>query len=232
VMALVAAALAAAGCSSVLGLKDPTFQDDKPAPDAAVDAAIDTSPAACGGTVCLFGCDTATNACRDGKLWVFPTTGQFLGDGVGGRDGADARCLATYTDKFTGLQCNRNRMHAVLTVGPADTIALMASKFTIPTNVPVNRADDNVLVSDTWNDLTDTTKQPRAPVTSAATEPEGIVWTGANGTSTCVNWTSQASTDNGVRGHTTLTVSSWMIRDSSACNLLARLLCVCWSGGE
>jgi len=237
--AMVAALVVLGGCSQVLGFKDPTLEDasvntttNDAAIDAAIDAASDTGPAACVPSACPFGCDTTTNACRDGVLWVFATTGQYQGN-VGGRAGADTRCLATYTDKFTARQCNPARVHAVLTIDAADAIGLMSTKFTIPTTVPVQRADDTVLVANNWNDLTDTTKQPRAPVTSAATDADGIVWTGANGTSTCNGWTSSASTDNGVRGHTTLTSVNWMIRDSTTCDQLGpRLLCVCWSGGE
>ena len=145
---------------------------------------------------------------------------------------ADGVCLATYTTTFSALACNRNRMHAVLSISAQDSIALMASKFTIPTTVPVNRADDDVLVANNWNDLTDTTKQPRAPVTTAPSEAEGIVWTGANGSSTCTSWTSESPTVSGARGHTTLTASNWLVRDTASCDQLARLLCVCWSGGE
>jgi len=244
-LALLATVLVAA-CSRVLGFKDPMLEDassnSNNAPDAAspdvasLDAAIDapdeTDAGACAHAACPFGCDTTTHACRDGFLWVFATTGQYQGD-VGGRGGADTRCLATYTNKFTMRQCNSTHVHAILTVDSADAIGLMATKFNIPTTVPAHRADDDVLVANNWNDLTDTTKQPRAPVTSAVIDVDGIVWTGANGTSTCNGWTSSVSTDNGVRGHTTLTSVNWMIRDSVTCDQLGpRLLCVCWAGGE
>ena len=116
----------------------------------------------------------------------------------------------------------------------------MSALYSIPTTVEVHRADDDVLVANTWNDLTDTTKPPRAPVASAAsaaTEALGVAWSGSGGAQTCAGWTSKgsdpaSSNDNGVRAHTTLNVASWMGREFSTCNNLARLLCVCWSGGQ
>jgi hypothetical protein len=238
---VIAAALAIAGCSSVLGFKDPTFDDMRPAPDAAVDApTIDMGPAVCMPSACPFGCDTATNMCRDGVLWLFPSAGAFLGNAFGGTDNppdvratADGKCLTTYTTTFGARQCNPARVHAVLFVSGADSLALMASKYGVPTTVPVQRADDTVLVANTWTDFLDTTKQLRAPATTAASQAEGFVWTGANQPpSTCQNWMSGLSTDSGARGDTTVIDNTWIEHDVLRCDRPARLLCVCWSGGE
>jgi len=253
-LSAIAIALAlAAGCSNVLGLKDPTFQDT--GHDAAI---LDTPPidgtpvdAACMGSACPFGCDMTTNMCRPAKLWVYLTTANgspqsFLGDGFGGRDTppdvratTDTTCFTTATQAFPMRACSRDRSHAILTINGSDNIPAMATLYSIPTTVEVHRADDDVLVANTWTDLTDTSKAPRAPVASAAsaaTEAAGIVWTGSGGANTCGSWTSEGSTssatDNGVRGHTTLMVTTWMGRDVLTCNTLARLLCVCWSGGQ
>jgi hypothetical protein len=251
-LSAIAIALAAAGCSNVLGLKDPTFNDtghDASIDTPPIDAAIDTGPAACMPSACPFGCDTATNMCRPAKLWVYLTTANgspqsFLGDGFGGasntvRATTDTLCFTTATNTFAARACSRDRSHAILTISGADSIPAMSALYNIPTTVEVHRADDDVLVANTWNDLTDTTKAPRAPVASAASaasEALGIVWTGSGGANTCGGWTSQGSTasanDNGVRGHTTLMVTTWMGRDVLTCNNLARLLCVCWSGGQ
>jgi len=232
---MVAVALAA-GCSQVLGFKDPKLEDTGSNTE---DAAIDTPPGACGPVVCPFGCDTTTTACRDGKLWVYMTTGSFLGDSFGGKDTppsvratSDALCFSTFSTKYMTKQCTQARTHAVLSVSTADSLALMATKYTVPTTAPVHRADDDVLVANTWNDLIDTTKSPRAPVSTAATEPAGIVWSGATESSTCKNWTSEATADFGVQGHTTLTSANWLARGAGQCDLLAHLLCVCWSGGD
>jgi hypothetical protein len=238
VTALAVAALVT-GCSQVLGFKDPRLDDTgNPAIDAAA-ASLDTAPGGCSPSACPFGCNSTTNACLDSKLWVYMTTGSFLGDGFGGKDTpplvratSDALCFATASAKHRMRQCAQGRTHAVLSVSTADSLPFMATKYTIPITVPVHRADDDVLVANSWNDLIDITKQPRAPVSTAATEPAGIVWSGATESSTCKNWTSEATADSGVQGHTTLTSANWLARGAGQCDLLARLLCICWSGGN
>jgi hypothetical protein len=253
-MTCLIALVAAAGCSSVLGFKDPSLEDPRPGPDAASDAAVDapadvpgdvpgdTGPAACVPSACPFGCDTATNSCRDGVLWLFPSAGAFLGNAFGGTDmppapraGADGKCVITYTGSpvFMARQCNPARIHAVLFVSNADSLGLMASKYGVPTTVPVQRADDTVLVANNWNDLLDINKPLRAAATTAASQAEGIIWTAANATNdSCANWTSGLSTSSGARGDTTSTNNTWMQLDVFRCDRPARLLCVCWSGGE
>jgi len=233
-IAIVAAAFTA-GCSQVLGFKDPMLNETTPG----IDAPVDMAPATCMPAACQFGCDPSTNACRDGKLWIFRTGGSFFGNGFGGADvppdvraGADGKCLVTYAATYGMRQCNNNNVHAVLYVSSSDSIALMATKYGIPTNVPVNRADDDVLVSNNWNDLTDPTKALRAPATTAPTGDEATVWTGANGVATCSNWTSRMNSASGTQGYTDRTVSTWLSQTTSTCDLLFSLLCICWSGGQ
>lgn len=233
-IAMVAAALAA-GCSQVLGFKDPRLDNTQPG----IDALVDTAPVNCVPAACQFGCDPSTNACREGKLWIFKTAGATVGNGFGGTDvppnvrgGADGRCLATYTSRYAARQCNSNNVHAILYISSSDSIALMATKYSIPTNVEVHRADDDVLVSNNWNDLTDPTKQLRAPATTATTDAAGTVWTGTNASSTCRNWTSTATSDTGTYGYTTRTEVTWPTEGVFACDSLAGLLCICWPGGQ
>jgi hypothetical protein len=239
----IATSALAAGCSSLLGFKDPTFQEDRPIDatpiDGPIDGSIDTGPAACMASDCpVFGCDTATNMCRDSKLWIFPTAGAFLGNAFGGTDtppnvrgGADGKCLATYTTSFSTRQCNPARVHAILYVSAADGLVTMASKYSIPTSVTVHRADDDAIVAQTWTDLLDISKTSLAQITTLAM-PDGIVWTGANTTNTCANWTSALTADTGTRGYTSDLLASWFQRDTFRCDRTARLMCVCWSGGE
>jgi hypothetical protein len=108
----------------------------------------------------------------------------------------------------------------------------MATKYGIPTNAPVHRAEDDVLISNNWNDLTDATKALRAPATTAASDAEGLVWTGASTAATCTNWTSSASTAMGSRGYTNRTEAGWLNEDTSRCDRAASLLCICWSDGQ
>ncbi len=245
-IAALGSALAAAGCSNVLGLKDPTFNDTghDASIDAPADAPIDMGPGACVPANCQFGCDTATNMCRPARLWVYLTIGSFNGSGFGGADTppdvrlkADALCFDTFTQSFMNRACTQTRTHAILTATGADSIQLMASTYSIPTAAEVDRADDGTIVFNNWNDLTDSTKAPRAAVASATTAPtdaDGIVWTGfgVSGASNCTNWTSKVSTVLGGQGHTTNTTSAWLNTGSVRCDFLERLLCVCWSGGN
>lgn len=223
------------GCSALLGLKDPSVESDRPI-DAAIDTPIDMQ--VCVPSACPFGCDLGTNMCKTGKLWIFKTTGSTVGNGFGGSDnppnprgGADARCLATYNARFaTTRDCNPNKMHAVLFVSATDSISLMATKYSIPTNVEVHRADDDVLVSNNWNDLTDPTKLLRNPATSGTNQAAGTVWTGVNASSTCRNWTSTDPADTGTFGFTTRTEVTWLSEGVNPCDSLFGLLCVCWPG--
>jgi hypothetical protein len=225
----------AGGCEAILGLKDPQREfasDAAPGADATV---ADSNSAKCVPAQCPFGCDTQTDACRAGKLWVFATVGSTIANAFGGADnppnvrgGADARCLSTYAASYTNRQCGNANVHAVLYVSAADGLAQMGAKYAIPASIPVHRATDDVLVADVWADLIDVSKQPRAPASNAATEAEGIFWSGGNGTDTCKNWTSTVSTDLGARGYATLTDLNWLRRDAFRCDRLARLLCVCW----
>jgi hypothetical protein len=220
----------------------PPIDASRPPIDASsvpTDAPIDGAAAACVPSACPFGCDPDSNACRNGKLWIFKTEGAFFGNAFGGTDvpvnvrgGADGKCLATYAAMYGGRQCNNARVHAVLHVNGTDSLALMATTYGIPTNVPVNRADDDVLVSNNWNELTDPSKMPHAAATTATTDADGIVWTGTNTVATCKSWTSGSSADSGMRGYTNRVEVTWLGQDTFRCDRLAALLCICWSGGE
>ena len=233
---IMVAIAALAGCSSILGFKEPRLQDDGPDIDAAIDMPIDM--AVCVPSACQFGCDTGTNMCKTGKLWIFKTTGSTVGNGFGGTDvppnprgGADGRCLATYNSRFaTTRDCKTANVHAVLFVSATDSISLMASKYGIPTSVEVHRADDDVLVANNWNDLTDPTKTLRNPATTAATQAAGTVWTGTTSSATCRNWTSADTADTGTFGFTNRTEVTWLSEGVNACDSLFGLLCICWPG--
>jgi len=85
-------------------------------------------------------------------------------------------------------------------------------------------------VFNNWNDLTDNTRAPRAPV-GVDPSPDVLVWSGFNSASTCNNWTSSSALDSGVVGRTALTFATWLQRASQTCDKFGRLLCVCWTGG-
>jgi hypothetical protein len=243
----------AASCSQVLGLKDPTLDEQmgNTQKDAAIDAVptdapIDMAPVGCVPASCPFGCDpdSATHACRPPKLFVFATTGSFFGNGFSPdvRATADAKCFDTAAAKYANRACPKARTHAILTVDGGDSIQVMASTYSIPATVEVHRAEDDLLVFNSWNDLTDSTKSPRAPVVTAADAIANgtIAWTGfgVGGAATCTNWTSKAMNVNGVQAQVTGADTSsapgpsWLGQMSDRCDFLQRLLCVCWTGGN
>lgn len=249
IASIAALGLAAAGCSNVLGLKDPTFNDT--AHDAAIDtppidAPIDMGPGACVPANCQFGCDTTTNACRPAKLWVFVTAGSFVGDNIGGRAGADAKCLTAAQSFPNTMTCTAARTHAVITFDAGDAIPDMVGRFMIPntvtgtaTLVPVHRAEDDKTVAASWNDLVTPNKPALIDVAGATPVPTDtalLVWTGfgSSTASNCMSWASKLSTVFGVVGRTRSPSppETWLGQGSEACNLLHHLLCVCWSGGN
>ena len=109
----------------------------------------------------------------------------------------------------------------------SDSIELMRSQYGVPADVPVHRAEDDVRVTDTWPELTGLGSLHAAPST-AQTDEDGAVWTGADGSHTCQNWTSGASTDFGSRGFTNRASAVWLFEDSLRCDRMAGLFCVCW----
>jgi hypothetical protein len=204
--------------------------------DAAIDTPVMDAPSDMGSTACPstcdpFGCETGTTTCRPKKLWLFLSTGQYTGNGFGARAGGDAHCLETYDANFTARSCSRSRVHAVLTIDGADTIGLMPTKFGVPIDVPVHRAADDVIVSDNWNLLTGL-NVPRNPPANEASEALGTAWSGASGTATCSAWAAGDTSQSGAQAHATLTVTTWLNRGSVTCEKVARLLCMCWSGGD
>jgi hypothetical protein len=164
--------------------------------------------------------------------------GTFQADGFGGTDRppsvratADLRCVQTYlnSNKFMMRQCNRARTHAVLYVSDGDSLGLMATQYSIPVTVPVHRADDDAAVFSNWDDLVDTTG--KRPAVNPITDSTGLLWTGALGTATCNSWTTL--TGEGVVGNGLVMAANWLSREGGiACDTLARLLCICWAGGE
>jgi hypothetical protein len=256
ILLVVVAAALVAGCSQVLGFKDPTLEDtgDDAPQDAKIggpgddggpmtDAAepIDAAPG-CPST-CTFGCDPGSTTCKTGQLYVYETVGAFGANAFGGQDvpatvraTADNLCFMTAADSFPARQCSRDRTHAVLSITSLDNTTTMASQFSIPVDVGVSRAEDGVLVENNWNDLIDLTKVPRAAITTA-TGDQALVWTGASSnvspTTTCQAWTSAANANQGLTGHTDLTTApNWLGRGGTKCDLLAHLLCICWTGGN
>lgn len=241
VVAALAAAALAAGCNSVLGFKDPRLEQGSGSGDpmdAAIDAKMDDAMMTDASTACPascdpFGCETGTTTCRPKKLWVFLTTGAFTGNGIAARGGADAKCFTRVNTDFNNRGCVAARTHAIITFDGADDIQGMSAHFSIP-NVAVHRADDDVMVFASWSDLITTGKAPLASDV-ANTTSDGTAWSGfgAAAASKCQGWTTNAAAEEGTIAETKAPPQPglWLGRIPSTCNLLRRLLCVCWAGG-
>lgn len=212
----------AAGCSQVLGFKDPRLssgddggtsdssaQDGSAGSDGSVDTPVDSGVAA---------------------LWVFTTNGAFQGDfGAtnGGRVGADTKCGETYNVAFMTRQCTN--VHAVIQVDNVDdTLDRMAGKFQIPAGVPVLRATDATKVANLWDDVVSRSAQLLAPVSTSTTSLFFWSGRGASANRHCNSWQSKDPALLGDAGDA-ITVSSWMSQTTFTCDSITpRLLCVCW----
>jgi hypothetical protein len=192
-------------------------------------------------TACQFGCDNAANACRAGKLGLYLSAGGFVGNMFGGTDSppdvretADGKCRDTAASMAGLVPCTPAHAHAVLFVSGSDSIAGMSTHYGIPTTVPVHRADDDVFLFSSWNEvINSTTPATRVSSPSAAmTMDLAVIWTGAGEATHCLNWTSGATGVNGVRGDTSLVGNTgWLgAVGGFRCDRPARLLCVCWPG--
>ncbi|HZJ63201.1 MAG TPA: hypothetical protein VFD36_06715, partial [Kofleriaceae bacterium] len=178
-----------------------------------------------------FGCNPTANACRPAKVFLLLSVGGFQGGFFGNRAGFDARCAADFADpRFPDRGCNPSHAHAMVTINSADSIALMASRFGIPT-APVHRVDDDAFVTGSWNNVIDSTQTlTAAPSSLAPGSANALVWTGFNNSDTCTAWTSSASAVSGNRGDTASATALRLSHSNLGCNLTAHLLCVCWSG--
>jgi hypothetical protein len=183
-------------------------------------------------TACSFGCDPTANACRPVKLFLLLSVGGFQGGFFGTRAAFDARCAADYADRtrFPDRGCNPSHAHAVISVNSADSMALMASKFSIPLGVPLHRVDDDAFVTGTWNNLIDSTLTlTAAPSSLPPGSANALVWTGFNGLD-CTGWSSSSNGVSGDRGDTASATALRLNAANTTCNLTGHLLCVCWSG--
>jgi len=214
----------AAGCSQVLGFKDPKLgEDDAGTSD---DAALDGSVGSAGND----GSVDAAMGSGSAPLWVFTTNGAYQGDfgaSNGGRAGADALCNTMYQIAYTARQCNN--IHAIIQVDNVDdTLGNMAARFQIPAGAPVLRATaDATKVANQWDDVVNRTVTLLAPV---STSTNVFFWSG-RGTSAnrnCSSWGVKDPALLGDGGDATK-VSSWMSQMAFTCDSLTpHLLCICW----
>lgn len=148
---------------------------------------------------------------------------------IGGRAGADAKCFADIDTRFRSLACTAAHTHAVLSINAAETISTMAGTFAIPTDVPLHRGNDDVVVARNWIDFINPNLEALAPPSTAAAG-FGNIWTGGfNGAATCGGWGTD-STGQGFQADTTQTNATRLALNGIACGGSNKLLCVCRSG--
>lgn len=218
-----------AGCSSIIGLKEPSLEEGEEPMDAMPDMSTNACPANC-----EYGCKEP-GVCREGKLWVFLSTGAFSGMGLNGptmaRTFTDQACRTTADTLYARHGCAPARTHAILEVSVSDAIGGMKATYGIPANLEVLRAEDEVTITSSWDVLIGGTGVT-SPATNTSTDPNDLsvgFWTGL-GNLNCTNW-STASGD-GRRGSASAVASNWLNRGATPCGDSRRLLCVCWAGGQ
>ncbi len=173
-------------------------------------------------STCPSGCDAGT--CREARIWIFPTRGQFGGD-IGGRVAADNYCAIKYRESFEHLACNQ--VHALLGISASDRLQSMPVTFGVPTDAPVFRAQDGEggpLVANSWNELTN----PNLSLTTAVSDTPLLFWSGQNTQYTCDSWTSLSGASYGELGDASAR-NGWLSRALDTCDKVFNLICICWA---
>lgn len=220
--------LVLAGCSQVLGLKEPSLEEEPGGSPG--DASMDDAPGGSDARVSDGppGTDAPPDA-RISTIWAFTTTTQFNG-GFGGaapRTFADAKCGEKYDFSYSAKGCTK--IHAVIQIdNSVDTLALMGANFQIPTTAPVLRAEDSVKVAERWADFANPSVQLLQPVTPSASTI--YFWSGKGVSSDlqCNAWSSSANAVFGNAGAANLR-GGWLAAANLRCDdLNPRFMCVCW----
>jgi hypothetical protein len=180
---------------------------------------------------CPFGCDSQSETCAAGSLWLFPTHNSTQPN-FGGRTAADNLCRGTFDLGGLGVSsCTRSTVHAVLRVDADDTLEAMPSRFNMPA-FRVKRASDGAEMAPSWSSLVFLDTQLTQSLTTGALQ----FWTGqksrpedaSQAEATCDAWTTIDGTKRGNAGQTNVR-NRWLINASKTCNSgPLSLVCVCW----
>lgn len=212
-IALVAGCLVA-GCSQIIGLKEPTMGED--------DGGVSGKDAPNDGP--------DSDGLNTPKLWMFTTNGVYDGNfdlADGGRVAADAKCDDMYRTVHMARQCSH--VHAVIQVDNInDTLTSMAVTFQIPSGIPALRATDAIRIADQWGDVIDRNVNLLAPVSTSGISIYFWSGRGVSVNRQCNSWKSNDPALFGDAGDATKS-SGWLSQTSFACDSLTpHLLCVCW----
>jgi hypothetical protein len=190
----------------------PRVTVDAPLDASTQDALVDASAEADAGPICP--------GAAECPRFVFVTSAQKTGD-LGDVTGADALCQSLASASQNAVLANRTFAAWI------GTPTSLASARLTQGKAAYKRVDE-VLVANTWADLTDGTLANPIDRDEKGAQVGGSVWTGTNTNGTasndvCSNWKSTAG--NGQQGVMTATSGQWTDNSYHPCNEMARVYC-------
>jgi len=173
---------------------------------------------------------TVTSATTKNAVYIFATTYQFTGN-LGGRAGANAKCVTAYTDTYSYL--GASNVHALVSVSGSDEIR----DLPVPVNTTIRGpASDSGVITQNWDDLLVSGLDLSMIGSKVLTHILNYYWTGSNPDGSldvgnnCNNWTIGDTTANGTTGDPNATGSPWLKNYVEKCGggNTRRILCICW----
>jgi hypothetical protein len=166
------------------------------------------------------------------RIVLYSASSTTLAATLGGRSGADAKCVApTSIGRPAGLVQAR----AFLGVAAGDSIANLPPLYGIPIGMPIESASGQVVAADfaalSGGSLAVSLEAagvlPTGSVWWSGSNPDGSLATSAGVPFTCVGWTDGSASRVGVVGTSGATTGRLVNSASTrACNLAAHLLCL------
>lgn len=155
------------------------------------------------------------------------SAGSYNGN-LGGRAGADAKCVAAATSM--NLDCPFS-VRAFLSVDANDEIRDMPTRYGVPTNSPI-RTIVGTNIQDNWSALL-------SGSLITALQNAGVVsgnywWAGSNDASgtlssaTCNGWTSSINSDQGRAGYSPSETTTWIGSVQANCANAYEVVCLCF----
>jgi hypothetical protein len=172
-------------------------------------------------------------------IYLFRTENSLTG-AMGGRAGADAICLSTYTSRYGRLGAKHVRVF--LNVSTDDAIVKMPENFGVPVDAPVMGMNFTTgslggVLAASWDDLLDSSINMslfNAGVYSGGAnywtgDTSGFGTTGLDGDLNCNGWTSSNTSLHGRTGDSVASGITWLSAASQVCDApTVSLLCVAW----
>lgn len=159
------------------------------------------------------------------ELYLFRESDTDRDGNLGGRSGADTLCRAS-----SNIPSSVTTVYAFLSTGASDTIAVMPTTYSFPSNIPIYGPDGSSKIADNWADLIDGTIDMNL-------ETAGVLGTSTNwysGSDTdgtlhtyyCNGWASNSGADGGRTGRSDVTDGTWISNGSGTCDFGNKILCI------